>query len=82
MLFRLKKNKNIKNREWRDIRTLYGSDKEDHYKPIRTGNVFSSKYIEHESNGDKDKSLSIEKYLDKVRSYLSDAINDHISQGE
>ena len=32
---------------------------EDHYKPIRIGNAFSSNYIEHKSNGDKDKSLSV-----------------------
>ena len=32
---------------------------EDHYKPIRIGNVFSSNYIEYKSNGEKDNSLSI-----------------------
>ena len=37
----------------RDIRTLYESDKEDYYKPIRIGNDFSSSYIEYENNGDK-----------------------------
>ena len=31
----------------------------DFYKPIRTGNAFSSNYIKYESNGDKDKTLSI-----------------------
>ena len=36
---------------------------EDYYKPVRTGNAFSSNYIEYESNGDKDKML-IEDYLD------------------
>ena len=61
---------------------MYGSNKKDYYKPIRTGNVFSSNYIEYESNGDKNKSLPIEEYLDKIRSYLSDIINDHKTQGE
>ena len=32
---------------------------EDHYKPIRIGNAFSSNYIEYKRNVDKDKSLSI-----------------------
>ena len=56
--------------------------KKDYYKSIRTGNAFSSNYIEYESNGDKDKNLSIYDYLDMVRQYLSDIINDHKTQGE
>ena len=28
---------------------------ENHYKPVRIGNAFSSHYIEYKSNGDKDK---------------------------
>ena len=53
-LYRLEKNKSINDRLLRDIRTLYGSDEEDYYKPIRTGNVFSSNYIEYQINEDKD----------------------------
>ena len=30
------------------------------------GNAFSSNYIEYKSNGDKDKTLSIKDYLDKI----------------
>ena len=64
----MKKNKTIKDirkensntgKILRDIRTLLESDNEDYYKPIRIGNAFSSNYIEYESNGDKDKTLSI-----------------------
>ena len=54
---------------------------EDHYKPTRIGNAFSSKYIEDKSNGDKEKSLSIKKNLDMIRPYFSDIINDHKTQG-
>ena len=50
----------------RDIRTLYKSNAGDYYKPISTGNTFSTNYIEYESNGDKDKMISIEDYLDKI----------------
>ena len=64
------------------MRTLYKSDKEDYYKPIRTGNAFSNNYIEHESNGDKDKTLSVEDYLDEIKTYLSHMVNDHKTQGE
>ena len=66
----------------RDIRTLYESDKEDYYQPIRIGNAFSSNYIEYESSGGKDKTLFIDDYLDMIRQYLSDIINDHKTQGE
>ena len=33
-------------------------------------------YIEYKSNGDKDKTLSIKYYLDEIKLYLSDIIND------
>ena len=45
------------------------------------GNAFSSNYIEYKSNGDKDKTLSIKDYLDEIKPYLSDIINDHNTQG-
>ena len=47
-----------------------------------TGNAFSSNYIEYKSNGDKDKTLSIEYYIDDIKPYLSDIRNDHKTQGE
>ena len=65
-----------------DIRTLFESDEEDYYKPIRTGNAFGNNYIECESNGDKEKILSIEEYLDEIKPYLNDLIDDHKTQGE
>ena len=56
--------------------------KEDNYKPVKIGNAFSNNYIEYESNGDKDKNLSIKDYLDEIKPCLSDIINDHKTQGE
>ena len=38
---------------------------------IRIDNTFSSNYIEYENSRDKDKTLSIEEYLDNIRPYLS-----------
>ena len=70
------------NKILRDIRTLYESDEEDYFKPIRIGNAFSNNYIKYESNGDKDKILSIKEYLDMIRQYLRDIINDQKTQGE
>ena len=81
-LNRSEKNKGIKDRVLRDIRTLFESDKEDYYKPIRNGNAFSSNYIEYESNRNNDKILLIDDYLDKIEPYLNDLIDNHRTQGE
>ena len=61
----------------RDIITLYETEEEDYYEPVRTSNAFSINYIEYESNGDQDKILSVKEYLDMIRQYLSNIINDH-----
>ena len=68
------------NKILRNIRTLYKS--EDYYEPIRTGNAFSSNYIEYESSGDNDKILSIKEYLDMLKPYLSNMINSYKIQDE
>ena len=39
-------------------------------------------YAEYESKGDKDKKLSPKEYLDMIRLYLHDVINDHKARGE
>ena len=49
---------------------------EDYYKPVRAGNFWSNNYIEHESNGDRNRMLSNEEYLIKIRPYLKDTINN------
>ena len=72
----------IKYKGTRDVRNLFNlSIDEDYYKPIKTNEAFNSNYIEYESKGDKDKIL-INQYLNMIRSYLSDIINDHKNQGE
>ena len=38
---------------------------------------FNESYKYYKSRGDKDKKLSIEQYLDVIKPYLSDLINDH-----
>ena len=55
---------------------------EGHYKPIRIGNAFSSNFIEYKSNGDEDKSLLVKEYINMIRPYLSDTVNDYKTQGE
>ena len=48
-----------------------------YYKQILVKGSFNEKYKCYESRGDKDKKLSIEQYLDVIKPYLSDLINDH-----
>ena len=60
---------------------MYESE-QDYYEPVRTSNAFNSNYIKYGSNGDKYKILSVKEYLDMIRQYLSDIINDHKTQGE
>ena len=43
----------------RDLRALY-EPKEDYYKPQKVKAAFDDDYIEHESNGDRAKKLSME----------------------
>ena len=61
---------------------MYESEKFSYYKPIRTGNAFSSNYIEYEGNRGKDKPLLFNEYLNKIKPYLSDLTDNHKTQGE
>ena len=76
-LFRLKKeNKAINNRIIREIRNLSEHKEEGYYKPVRVDHFWSNNYIEYESNGDRNKAISVEEYLNKIRPYLKDIINN------
>ena len=75
--FRLnKENEAIKNRIIRDIRNLFEHEEEDSYKSLRVGNFWTNNYIKYESNGDKNKTPSVKKNLNKIRPHLKDIIND------
>ena len=54
---------------------------EDHYQPIIARGAFDGNYIQYESKGDKGKNLSMKKYLNIIKPYLSDIINDHKTHG-
>ena len=73
-----KENEVIKDRIIRDIRTFFEHEEKDYYKPVRVGNIWGNNYIEYESNGDGNKTLSIEEYLSKNRPYLRPYIRPHI----
>ena len=53
-----------------------GKRRKKYYKPVTTvSNSWSNNYIEYESDSDRDKTLSIEEYLNKISPYLEDIIN-------
>ena len=63
-----KENKAIKSRIFRDIRNFFEHE-ENYYKPVRVNNVWSTNHIEYESNSNKNKTISVKKYLNKIRPY-------------
>ena len=69
-----KKKKETKDRITRDIRTLF--EEEGSYKSKRVINFWNNNYNEYESNGDGNKNLSLEEYLNKIKPYLRDIIID------
>ena len=72
-LFRLEKEtKGIKHKILRDIKNLF----EKYYRPVRVNNFWSNNYIEYKSNNDKNRIPSVEEYLDKIRPYLKNIMND------
>ena len=45
------------------MKALCESERYDYYKPIRIGKASNNKYIEYESNADKNKTTSIQQYF-------------------
>ena len=50
-------------------------EEEDYYKPVKAVNIWSNNYIEYKNN-DNRKTLSVQKYLNKIRPHLKDIINN------
>ena len=62
------------------VRRLFKEFDGDYYKPIRTDSGFTginNNYIEYKSRGNRYENLSSKEYLDIIRPYLRDLINDH-----
>ena len=67
----------IKDSIVRDIRTLFEQeDDADYFERKRVSNFLNNNHIEYESNGDRNKNLSLDRYLDKIEPYLRDVIID------
>ena len=69
------KDEPIKDRIIRYIKNFFEQE-ENYQKPARVRNFLSKNYVEYKSNGDRNKTLSIKKYLDKTKPYLKDIKNN------
>ena len=68
-LFRLEKEiKTVKNKILKDIKY----EEENYYKPVSVINFWSNNYIEYEINGVRNKTLSAEERLIKIKPCLKD----------
>ena len=65
-----KRQKIIKDKIIWYIRTLF----EDYYEPKRVSNFWNNNYIKYERNGDKNRNLSLDEYLPKIKPYLTNII--------
>ena len=75
-LFRWEKEtKAIKDRIFRDYKNLFEDEEENYHKPVTVNNFWSNNYIEYKSNGDRKKTVSVKKNLNKIRPYLKDINN-------
>ena len=52
-------------------------DDDDYYRPILVKSYFDKNYKYYESRDDKDKKLSIKQYIDMIKPYLRDLINEN-----
>ena len=57
----------MKDKIIRDIKNFFKLEEESYYKPVRVGNFWSSNYVEYDSNSNRNKTLSVEEYLNRTR---------------
>ena len=55
---------------------LFYHKEKDYEKQVTVGNFWSKNYIEYESKNGRNKTLSVEKHLNKIRPYLNHIINN------
>ena len=72
---RSKMKKIIKDNLIGDMRILFEQEREEDYSgPKRVSNFWNNNYIKYESNGNKNRNLSLKVYLKKIESYLKNII--------
>ena len=45
-------------------------------KPVKVDNFWRKNYVEYETNGDRNKTLPVEEYINKIKPCQKDIIND------
>ena len=53
------------------LETFLFDPEKGHYQSKKSVDAFNNNYVEYESVGEKDKTLTIKDYLDMIRPYLS-----------
>ena len=57
-------------------------NEEDYYKPKEIKSAFDGSYMLYESRGDKDATLALYEYFEKIIPYLKDMVNNYKHKGE
>ena len=60
----------------RDVRTPFEQEEEACYGPKRVNNFWNKNCIQYESNCDKNRTLLLDEYLNKIKPYLRNTIID------
>ena len=55
---------------------LFEHEEKEFFYPVKVDNFWSNIYVEYETNRDKSKILSVEEYLNKVKGYWQNILND------
>ena len=68
--------------EYKGIRSIRNLPNDQDYKPVIIDSAFNNDYVQYEIVGgkDKDKNLSVKEFIDRIKPYLIDMINNHKSQ--
>ena len=66
----------MKDRIIKDVNNFFEPEEENYYKPARVINFWSNSYIEYECNCNRNKTLSVEEYLNKIRLFLKCIVNN------
>ena len=77
-----KKKLKLLKKEYLEILRIFfhQEEEENYYKLVRVSNFWSNNYIEYESNSDRNKTLSVEEYLNKRRPYITTNLKNSETQ--
>ena len=70
--------------EYKGIRSIENLLVDKDYKLVIIDGAFNDNHVQYESVGskDKDKNISIKEFLNRIKPYLSNIINNHKAQGK